>query len=416
MITKYFSKLSKNAVVKNSIVVFAGMMIANVSSYLYHLIVGRILGPEGYGEMAALLSLLYIFNVPADVVRFTLVKFFSQLKAQDDIGQAKTLFIKSSKYLFGAVCIGGLVILPFVSVIADFLHIQNQLYFILLYIIFGSFFLTTIAIGALQGFQKFNEATVLTNAATVLRLIFSAVGAVWGVGTALIGNVVSNILGYLLYFFPMRFMFAYPSKDLTISKRSAAGVGIPVTLATLGITLLYSQDVILVKHFFSGVEAGLYSALAVMGKVIYFATSAVGIVVLPTVAERNELKRGSHKVVLGALVAVGAVSSGITAGYFLLPHLAVRLLFGQAYDGAIPLVGIFGIFLSLFSLAYLLMTICIGIGRSNVWIFTMIAAGLQVLLINIFHRTLYDVVIVNIAVSGGLFLCLLAYYWYTKYD
>ncbi len=408
------SHLTKNTVVRNSIVVFAGMMIANVSSYLYHLVVGRILGPEGYGELAALLSLLYIFNVPADVVRFTLVKFFSQLKATNDVGQAKTLLLRSSQYLFILVCAGGVIMIPFISYLAEFLHIQNHTYFALLYVIFGSFFLTTIAIAALQGFQRFNEATMLNNAGMILRLVLSAAGALVGVGMALIGNVVSNVLGYILYFFPMRFMIRAKALPLTISKRSAAGVGIPVTLATLGITLLYSQDVILVKHFFPGFEAGIYSALSIIGKVIFFATSAIGIVALPTVAERSELGKRNDTIIWGALAAVAAVSFSITAGYFILPGLAVHLFFGTAFDGAIPLVGVFGIFLSLFSLSHLLMTVCIGMGKTRVWVLTMAAACAQIVLMNVFHSTLLGVIIVNIAVTGGLFMSLLVYYIYAR--
>ena len=85
------NKLFAHPLFKNSAIVLAGSMGANVAGWLYHVFVGRILGTQAYGELAALLALFYILNVPSTVIQTVLVKFFSLLKARNEHGQAKRL-------------------------------------------------------------------------------------------------------------------------------------------------------------------------------------------------------------------------------------------------------------------------------------------------------------------------------------
>ena len=92
-------KILAHPFIKGSAIMFGGTMVTNVLAYLYHLVVGRILGPVGYGELAALLSIFYILNSPSIVIQNILVKFFSQLKAKQDLGQAKRLFLRITRYL-----------------------------------------------------------------------------------------------------------------------------------------------------------------------------------------------------------------------------------------------------------------------------------------------------------------------------
>ena len=79
LISKKLRSLLLHPFVKGGLVVMGGAMAANVSAYLYHLIVGRILGPVAYGELAALLALFFILNVPSSVLQTISVKFFPHL-------------------------------------------------------------------------------------------------------------------------------------------------------------------------------------------------------------------------------------------------------------------------------------------------------------------------------------------------
>ena len=87
----------------------------------------------------------------------------------------------------------------------------------------------------------------------------------------------------------------------------------------------------------------------------------------PIIAERKEQERGHSKVVLFGLLGVLALSLGLTLVYVLFPKSVVHALYGAAYDGAAAYLGLFGLFITFFSLSYLLTNICLASSRTSVW-------------------------------------------------
>src|SRR5690242_10099446 len=122
-----------NSLVKNSAIVFAGTMAGNVLSYVYHLVMGRLLGPAGYGELSSLLSILYIFTVPLVVTQTVLVKFISGFKAHGTPGQTKSLFVWATKASVVVSLIGFPLIYIFASTVTSFLHLPSTSLFLLVY-------------------------------------------------------------------------------------------------------------------------------------------------------------------------------------------------------------------------------------------------------------------------------------------
>ncbi|MFZ5845211.1 MAG: oligosaccharide flippase family protein [Patescibacteria group bacterium] len=413
-ILNFLGYLLNHSLVKSSAVVFIGSMLANVGAYLYHLILGRILGPVYYGELAALLSLLNILNVPSSVLQTVLVKYFSTLKAGNKVGQVRSLFsLATSKILVGEIIIF-LIVFPLFPYLIRFLKIERVGYLVWLYLIFASFLLGTINGSLLQAFQFFKLSTILVNLGMVLRLVLGVIFAFYGVGWVLVSNIFSNLLAYGFSFWPIRFLFKVKPSKITLSRRHVASYSIPTFLTTLGITALYSQDVVLVKHFFSAETAGIYSSLSILGRVIFFATTAVSFVVFPVISQYQAQRRSYFRLALFSLGAVALISFGITALYFLFPALFVNLLFGRLFVGAIPYMGWFGLFISFFSLSSLLTTICLAAGKTLVWFFVIIAALGQMVLISFYHDSLLAVTINNLVVASSLFFLLLVYFAYAK--
>ena len=129
-----------NVFLRGSIVLFAGSMLTNVLAYAYHLSLGRIMGPEQYGELAALLSIFYIINSPSVVIQTILVKFFTVFYAKKQYGKSKQLFIHLVKLSVSVLVVGGLVLLPLSSFVSSFLKLQSPISIVFLYCIFAVFF------------------------------------------------------------------------------------------------------------------------------------------------------------------------------------------------------------------------------------------------------------------------------------
>ncbi len=406
-------KFISHPLLRHSAIVFAGSTGANIAAWLYHLFIGRILGTESYGELAALLSLFYIFNVPSSVLQTVLVKFFSVMKARNDYGQAKSLFILTTKKILIFEAIGLILIFPLSKLVSSFLNISSSINVIWLYLIFATFIISIANGSAMQGFQLFSAFSILTVIGTMLRLVFGIAFAFYGVGWTLISNIFSNIVGYILSFIPLRFLIKQKEEPITINRRDAFGFSIPAFFTTLGTTLLFSQDVLLVKHFFTSHEAGIYASLSVLGKVIFYASASISFVLFPILSERKETgKPHTHLVVIG-MSLIGSMCLALTLLYFFFPQYVV-LTFGKGFFGAAPYLGPFAIFISFFSLSSILINTLLALDKVYVWVFAILASFLQIVLINFFHDTIYQVINVNIAISVALFLSLLIYYVYEK--
>jgi O-antigen/teichoic acid export membrane protein len=399
-----YNQITKHAVVRNSMIVLIGSVSGNLLAYIYHLLVGRVLGPAKYGELGALLSMFYILNVPSGVIQTGLTKYFAVLKARNSPGQAKTLYLQSIKTLtvFGLIGFGVIFLLN--RYLAIFLNINDPLVLILLYLVFYIFLITVPNASLFSGFQRFTEMTVIMNVSSVFRIVFGIIAAYFGVLWTVAANAMTNLSALLMGFWPIRDIISTKSVSLTVSKKRIIKYAIPMTVAMMGVTSFYSMDVVLVKHFFSSHDAGIYTALSVLGKIIFFASFAITSVMFPTIAERKEKGQDYSKLFWNGAMIVAVISVIVTTGYFMFPELTVRLLFGKSYDDATQYIGKFGLFLSLVTLATYFVQCFLAAGKTFIAIFVSVAAFAQIIMIYQFHNSLTDVINVNISVT--LILCI----------
>jgi len=395
---------------RGSMIVFAGTMTANAGAYLYHLVVGRIMGPVQYGELAALLSLSYIVSVVAVMIQTVVTKYTAERLAQDAVSDIRELVLGLIKFLLGSGAVSLVALFFFAPHLAAFLHLSAVK---VIYFLFTGILLSLIGIvlsSVLQGMQRFKEGMVLQNINALLRLVAGAAAASLGVAASLFANTLAMGLAAVIALIPLRSVLfsGKPASGIPLIPLFKTSVG--TFLAVLGISVLNSQDVVVVKHFLPASEAGWYSALATMGKIIFFASYSVTYVLLPIVSDRSARGSATGKLVYIAVGAVCLISLSITAGFFLLPNVAMELLYGTAFLSAAPYLGLFGVFSSLYTVAYTIVIALLGLGKKAVWIILIPAALVQDVALGMFHETLGMVVYVNIIVSAMLVTALLLYY------
>ena len=409
-------KSQSNTLAKNSAIVFAGSMGANIISYVYHLLLGRMLGPSGYGEISSLFSILYIFTVPLLVGQTVLVKFISNIKATGTLSQSKSLFIAVTK-----MCsIGSIVLLPVIIVfsgpITHFLHLSSPLLFILVYVLFVVTLLSTVTASMLQGYQQFAWFSLLTLVVLIIKVLLSISFVPWGVTGMLIAAIIATVCVYGVYFIPLKDMLQTSAVSAGIQKKEAVLYTIPTLLSLLGITSIYTTDIILVRHYFSSAEAGMYAAIAILGKIIYYASSAVSQVMFPVLSEKAAKKQSTNQLVITSLIAVSVMSFVLSGVYFLFPTVIVKMLFGNAYTGAAGVLGQFGIFIALFSVGNIVTMANLAIGKTGVWFIPLICAILQIVAILNIHSTIQSVIMVNIVVCALLVVGTIGYYMIHSYE
>lgn len=413
-IKKQIRGLSKNRLISGSAVLFIGGTVANFGNYLFHLFMGRFLGPEDYAVLASLTSLLYLGGVPSAAIVLTSAKFASSFKAKNELNKVKFFLLKTSQIFY---LVGLVVFLLFVAAqrnLAQFLKIEDSSLFVFLGGIFFFVFLTAINNGLLQGFQKFRFLSVNSILGVLVKLGLGAVLVLkgLGVGGALMAFLFSSFLPYVFSFYPLRFLLFVKAK---ISQKNAffkrvISFAVPTFIASLGLTLLYSVDVVLVKHFFPEYEAGLYSAASVVGKVIVFASSPIISVMFPLVSESYTKKEDFKRLFSLALLLILGISLFITFVYLLFPRFVIWFFFGEKFLEASYLLGHLAIFILIYTVCSAFVNFFLSVQKTKIALLPLTASLLQVVLICSFHSSLSLVILVSILVSLLLLLSLGGFY------
>jgi len=405
-------RIFKNPLFSGSLVFFVGTMIANFGNYLYHLLMGRMLGPKDYGALTSLISLAYLLSVISTTFLTTVVKFVTKYKVKNQFSKILNLFLGLIK-VFGLTGIFLLIVFFILKEkIAGFLNLDDSFPVLILAFWMSLSLLSLINDGILRGFLKFGFLSFNSVFATALKLVLAIFLVKIGLGVrgSLGAIFLASLVPYFLSFYPLRFLWNYKYKNgERIEWRELFGFSAPVMVATLSLTSLYSSDVVLVKHFFSSFEAGLYSATSVLGRIVFFASGVVPAVMFPLVSERFE-NGGKYRHFLSqSFLIVGGVSLLITIIYFLFPSLMIKILYGDSYLQAAGYLGIFAIFISFYSLSNLLVNFFLSVRKTQVAGFCLFAALLQIILISLFHRSLLEVIKISLMVSVLLFLSLMIF-------
>jgi len=368
---------------------------------------GRILGPVDYGTLASIFAVIYILSIVPLSSSVAVVKFVSSAKSDAEVagifGKIKSFIFQIALVLFVIYLIGS-------PVIAKFLHIDNLLVVALVapYLFFS---LMSLAYqSTLQGLLKFWGVVGPSLVSSVFKLVLGLllVYLGWSVMGAMVGLLVAVVLswGYV-----RRLGRQIPA----VKKREEFSVGVflkfsvPVLLQALAFTSLFTTDVILVKHFLSAFDAGLYAAISTLGKIIYFASQPVTSVMFPIVAGKKSRGEKYRDVFYLSLGATMAISLGIVLFYYLLPGVAIGLLYGEEYLAAKTELVWMGMFLSVYALSYLLVNFLLSVGRTRIVILPLAAGVVQVVALMNWHGSLLEVIQVSLVVTTLMAVGLLVY-------
>jgi len=406
------SNIINSPLFSGSAIMIFGSNAVSFLNYLYHLVMGRMLGPSFYGELVALISLIGLFAIIPGSLSMVIIKYVSAAKNEvESTGLIKWLKSKGFRI--------SLIIFIFILIIspslANFLHIEKLSYLILIAISFSLSIQVVINRSALQGLLKFKETVLSIFAEVGFKFILSLVliFAGYRVGGAMMALTVSVFVGWYMTNLYLRDRL---KKDSVYSPdiKKMLFFSFPVLVQSFATTSIYTSDVILVKHFFSSFDAGIYASLSTLGKIIFFGASPIASVMFPLVSQRQSKGERYRNIFIYSLLGTLLLASGVLIIYWLVPEIAISLLYGSAYLEAADLLVWFGVFMTLFTLSSLLINFNLSLGRTGVVILPLIAAIIQVVAIWFYHHTLFVIILISTLVTALLLGSLLIYSSYGR--
>lgn len=385
----------------DAVLVTGGALVANIFNYLFHFVLSRRLGPEGYGSLATLLAIAVMAGVAGSSIGTIAMQETARLWAfhRDEAIRAFGRRMLRSAAAVGAVV--GPAVLALAFPLSRYLHIPDPSAWCALALAVFIGIIAAYARGAVQGAHRFavfgsslaGEAVVKLVAGVALVYAgFALTGAMGGVVLGIVSGATIALASLLA---------GRPSAQ--DGELRQALVGIPA----LRITIIYATsvgltvvDTIFAKHGLAAGEAGYYNAAGTVARIIPY---GVGLLV-PLITPKAVAARHANRAALAHLLAVtfGAAilgSAAVLGVMELWPNAIIAVTFGAKFAPAAPMLRLYAVDTSLIALGLLGYTYLAAVGEYYVagWLVAALAleAGAMAIWGNTPWRLIGIAIVVN---------------------
>lgn len=392
-----------------SLVMIIGTNLISALSYLYHVFVSRWLSPSNYGELSVLLSILGLMGIIPSAIGMVVTKYISHQQNKANITSLVYWFNRKALIMASLILVIFILVSPLIQY---FLDIKSLVLIWLTGVVFFFSLPTMLNWAILQGLLKFKEYVLCNLVGNSSKLFFSLGFLLVGLNTtgAFIGIVCSSIINYSTSRWFLKDYLKKINRQPQIE--GMFQYSLPVISNTFAVTSIYSTDLILVKHFFNSEQAGIYAAVSLLSRIIFFSIAPISGVMFPLVSNKYATGQ-NYKIIFWLSMGLSFVVGSLIIIFFkYLPNLAILSLVGPNYLAGQQLLFNFGLFIFIFTLAYLAINYYLSIGKTKIVVLPIVAAISQVILICLYHSSLVQVINMSLLVSSLLLFSLLVYFWY----
>jgi len=325
-------------------------LAANALALLFTVVFARLLGTDGYGELATCVSAFLILAVAGSALQVAAARDV----AAGRYGHGPDLAAVVHRWM-RSVVIGGSIATAAALALHD-------------------------PIGALLDIEARWAASLTVPAAAawlglcLLRGALQGEGRIGTVGWSIVGEAGGRIVfGLVLVLAGADVFGAFLGTPLTFlvtglvllralgpgHAAPASGFGALVRTAwapIAGLTLLMALqnvDVILAQHRLADDPAGSYAAAAIAAKVLVWVAVGLALQVVPEASRRATAGDSPFAPLRNALLVLGALAVPVALLYVAVPRLVLELAFGEAYGDAAPALLPLAVAMSLLACTYL---------------------------------------------------------------
>ncbi len=383
-------------------------VVVNGGNYLYNIYLGRALGPVQFAEAGMLVTMLLVISFLGMTFQLVTAKYSALL----DQHQLASFYGWSSRIAKLTGMILGLALFVGAPLLAKYFNTANYQIFQILALGMPFYFLLSVKRGALQGQKAYAYLSssyqtemwsrlLLTVLLIYINVWYSSIVVSWGI-------TISIIIGYLTL---GRVKYGDGSWQLMPDTRKMVVKFFLFTAfyEVVQIIINYS-DILLVKHYFTAYDAGIYTSIALIGRMIYFIAWMFVMLLLPDVVSKKKDKR-PHKIVLFKyLGGISLFAFSIVLACFFFPSQVVDLIFGSGYEAAAPLLWKYALATAFFAISNVFVYYYMSTDEYRPVILSFVFASIQLVLYHLYHANLEQMIIVQIVGMGSLLLANLIFF------
>lgn len=319
-------------------------VVANVLAYAFHFVAGRMLGPESYGTMGALIALFSIVTIPLSSFAGAVTRFASIYSSREEPGAIYSLRNKVQQHVFIIAAILLLLLLIFVRPISDYFKLDNvySVFVVGAMVLFNALYILNSS--TLLGLKHYNSYSMTMIAEALIRLallyilLFSLPGY--------IGGLVAYGTSYLICYFGI---FLFLKTDIN-KERGSVPVNVQdiyrfafsSMVLSVAFQALINTPTIFINQHYSKEFTGYWTAAINIARITLFVSGAIVQVLFAELSasvdqiKRNRIIRQGAFLVIFAHVLMAVV-------IYILPEFAIKLIYGSQYLAAAPLLKALGV-------------------------------------------------------------------------
>src|ERR1019366_3702299 len=287
----------RERVVRGSAILLFSTGLVAATNLLYNILIARMLGAEGFGNASALYTLLML--LAAITLSFQIVTSKFIARSSETLVRAQIYASMSRRAWQVGVGIAVLLAAGGAYVKSYFnLPAQHDLW--LLAIATGVYIPLGVRRGKMQGCYEFR-----------------------GIAINVVVEAAVKFGGDLLF-------LHFRMGGTGLMKVAPSGEGMQALLYFIGQVILSNLDILLVKHFFRLSEAGVYAAVALVGRVVFMLSWSVVSSMFPVTASHTHRRAGRSLLYTGLLL-VGAVTSAFITAVALVPNAVWTKVLGARF-------------------------------------------------------------------------------------
>lgn len=385
-----------------SLTLLAGSGLVGVTNLVYNVVTARMLGPTGFAHATAVYTLLMLASAITLSFQVVCAKYVASHETETEkVAIFSRLHLQAWMASIGI----GLFLFLFNHTLNGYLHLPDPALISLLAL--GTAFYIPLGVrrGYIQGVHAFRALALNFMLEGLIRLggayFLMLIGL--GVKGAVLASVIAEIASYL---------FAKPSPGFQLRSHRIPmpfGEGVQAIVFFSGQVVINNFDIVLVKHFFSSSEAGIYAAVSLVGRLVNMCAWSVVNTMFPVSAGARSSDREARPVLFMSLFLVFMILSVLILGLWMIPSFLWRTLFGSHfelgnYGGLAALLILYAITTGIYSLSSVMITYEMSRKIANTSWIQLAFSGALVLGICAFHQNLRQVIFVQLVLMIILFV------------
>ncbi len=395
------TKTLQGRIVSGSAILLAGSGLTTALNLVYNLEVARFLGPKGFGQATVVYTILTLISAVTLSFQIIPAKVVAQQGTQENKAAVYRGFHQGA---WACGILVAVILLVFQNAIASYLNLPSPVLVALLAI--GAAFYVPLGSrrGFVQGTFGFRLLAVNLIVEGACRLCGSLLLIVLGLGVegVIAANAAAIGIAYLTLAPGLQGKLPNPLR----SSHAFQEIGHAMVFFA-GQVIINNCDIVLVKHFFSARDAGIYAAVAMVGRVIWAFTSSVVNSMFPLVASTHQDEIKSLKVIATPLLLVLGTGSALAIVLSCAPTTAWTTFLGPGFEVAGRydlgyLLALYAITTIVYSLSAVIITFEMSykIAKTSWW--QLVFSGTVILAICRFHSSLREVIVVQLVLMTVL--------------